>query len=84
MSESIPDGPETRENGAPPERMFNAPWPALAVAIIIVVSYAAQGLLPYNGLPFALYPAAMAGHRLWLHALLLLLTLATVVALWVS
>ena len=35
-------------------------------------------------LPFALYPAAMAGHRLWLHALLLLLTLATVVALWVS
>ncbi len=35
-------------------------------------------------LPFALYPAAMAEHQLWLCALLWLLALATVVALWVS
>lgn len=35
-------------------------------------------------MPFALYPAAMAEHWLWMYALLLLLTLVTVMALWVS
>ena len=63
MSESVPDGQERQENGAPPERMFNAPWPALAVAVIIIASYAAQGLLPYEGLPYALYPVEVEAGR---------------------
>lgn len=51
----------------PPERMFNAPWPALAVAGVILASYAAQGLLPDQGQAYALYPAeVMAGRPLGL------------------
>lgn len=51
----------------PPERMFNAPWPAVAVAGVILASYAAQGLLPDQGQAYALFPAeVMAGHPLGL------------------
>lgn len=47
----------------PPEPMFNAPWPALAIVAAIVASYAAQGLLPYEGRAYALYPVEVAAGR---------------------
>lgn len=63
MSESNPDAPGSRETDSPPERMFNAPWPALAIALIIIASYAAQGLAPYEGLAYALYPVEVEAGR---------------------
>ncbi len=63
MSESNPDEQGRREVGAPPERMFNAPWPALAIAAVIIASYAAQGLLPYEGRAYALYPVEVEAGR---------------------
>lgn len=48
---------------APPQRMFNAPWPAVAIAGVILASHAGQGLLPDGGQAYALYPADVAaGH----------------------
>lgn len=43
--------------------MFNAPWPALAIAAIIVASYVAQGMLPHEGLAYALYPVEVEAGR---------------------
>lgn len=63
MSESNPDEQGRRAGAAPPERMFNAPWPALAIAVIIIASYAAQGLLPYEGRAYALYPVEVEAGR---------------------
>ncbi len=63
MSESNPDERDIPAGVSPPERMFNAPWPALAIAVIIVGSYAAQGMLPYDGLPYALYPVEVEAGR---------------------
>jgi membrane associated rhomboid family serine protease len=62
LSESIPDE-ERQDHDAPPERMFNAPWPALAIAAVIIASYAAQGMLPYEGLAYALYPVEVEAGR---------------------
>jgi membrane associated rhomboid family serine protease len=62
LSESNPEG-AAREEGGSPERMFNAPWPALAVAVIIIGGYAVQGLLPYEGRAYALYPVEVEAGR---------------------
>jgi membrane associated rhomboid family serine protease len=63
LSESNPDEQDRYDPGSPPERMFNAPWPALAIAVIIIASYAAQGLLPYEGRAYALYPVEVEAGR---------------------
>jgi membrane associated rhomboid family serine protease len=63
LSESNPDEQDRYDPGSPPERMFNAPWPALAIAVIIIASYAAQGLLPYDGRAYALYPVEVEAGR---------------------
>ncbi len=64
MSEHKPDDlPDPGVERPPPERMFNAPWPALVVAGTIIASYAAQGWLPYEGLPYALYPVEVEAGR---------------------
>jgi membrane associated rhomboid family serine protease len=55
------------EEGPLRERMFNAPWQALAIVGLILASYAAQTFLPDWGQPYALYPAdVMAGRPLGL------------------
>lgn len=54
-------GPPT---GAPPaEPMFRAPWPAVAIAGVVIACYALQQMLPDGGLGFALFPQqVMAGN----------------------
>lgn len=76
------DNPDDLPAPPPHERMFNAPWPAVAIALSIVASYAMQGWLPYDGRAYALYPAEVdAGRPLglltslflhvgWAHALM--------------
>ncbi len=46
-----------------PQPMFNAPWPAVAIAAVILASHAGQALLPHEGLAYALYPADVTAGR---------------------
>jgi membrane associated rhomboid family serine protease len=81
MTDAADDLAETPPESAPPaEPMFNAPWPAVAVAAVIMACCAAQQLLPDGGLGLALFPQrVMAGnpaglltslflHGGWVHA----------------
>ena len=78
-----PDGPLEEpllEAPPPPEPMFNAPWPAVAIAGVILACYAAQGLASDGAVGLALFPQrVMAGdpaglltslflHGSWAHA----------------
>lgn len=47
----------------PPQPMFNAPWPAVAIAAAILASHAGQALLPDGGQAYALYPAEVSAGR---------------------
>ncbi len=47
------------------ERMFNAPWQAVAIAGVILASYGAQTFLPDQGQAYALYPADVVAGRPW-------------------
>lgn len=63
MSDDNRSEPTFRETAPPPQPIFNAPWPAVAVAALILASYAAQGLLPYEGLAYALFPVEVGAGR---------------------
>lgn len=61
-------GPEPQPDERKPARepMFNVPWPALALALIIVVGYAIQSRLPDIDIePYVFSPAALARGEWW-------------------
>jgi len=58
--------PEPEEQAPAHEPMFNVPWPALALALIIVGGYAVQSRLSDIALePYVFFPAALAQGRWW-------------------
>lgn len=58
--------PEPAEERPSREPVFNAPWPAVAVAVLIVGGYAVQGFVPDAMLqPLAFAPADLTAGRPW-------------------
>jgi membrane associated rhomboid family serine protease len=58
--------PEPAEERPSREPVFNAPWPAVAVALVIVGGFAAQGFAPDAALqPLAFAPADLPAGRPW-------------------
>lgn len=86
MTDAPPQSMPERDGAPPPhlaaEPIFNAPWPAVATAAVILLAYAAQIRLPDQGLGLALYPRQVAAghpaglatslflHGNWAHALM--------------
>jgi len=60
---SSPPPEPAPDRAYPRERMFNAPWPAVAAASVILISFAVQTRAPDQGLSLALFPDQVAAGR---------------------